>query len=91
MTDQRKLRQNVCLENMNMTSNYDVAKNAHPIQMTPYATEWNPHENFLRTPLEAGNASIKLAVEEMKANIEKAFNVSWISKSNSEDDYQQRD
>jgi len=52
MADQRKLRQNVGLENMNMTSNYDVTNNAHQIQMTPYATECNlPQENFLRTPL----------------------------------------
>ena len=35
-----KTRQNVGLENMNMTSNYYVANNAHQIQMTPYATEW---------------------------------------------------
>jgi len=34
-------------------SNYDVTNNAHQIQMTPYATEWTPHENFLRTPLHA--------------------------------------
>jgi len=39
MADQRKLRQNVRLENMNMTSNYDVTNNAHQIQMTRYATE----------------------------------------------------
>jgi len=39
MTDQRKLLQNVGLENMNMTSNYDVTNNAHQIQVTPYATE----------------------------------------------------
>jgi len=39
MADQRKLRQNVGLENMNMTSNYDVTNNAHQIQMTPYVTE----------------------------------------------------
>ena len=39
MADQRKLRQNVGLENMNMTSNYDVTNNAHQIQMTQYATE----------------------------------------------------
>jgi len=37
--DQRKLRQNVGLENMNMTSNYDVANNAHQIPKAPYATE----------------------------------------------------
>jgi len=35
MTDQRKLRQNVGLENMNMMSNYDVTKNSHQTQMTP--------------------------------------------------------
>jgi len=51
MADQRELRQNVGLENMNMTSNYDVTNNTHQIQMTPYATEWKPHENFLRTSL----------------------------------------
>ena len=58
MADQRKLRQNVGLENMNMTANDDVTNNAHQIQMTPlwpYATEWmNPpsaHENFLHTPM----------------------------------------
>jgi len=39
MADQRKLRQDVGLENMNMTSNYDVTNNAHQIKMTPYATE----------------------------------------------------
>jgi len=39
MADQRKLRQNVGLENMNMTSNYGITNNAHQIQMTPYATE----------------------------------------------------
>ena len=32
---QSKLRQTVGLENMNMTSNYDVTNNAHQIQMTP--------------------------------------------------------
>jgi len=52
MADQCKLRQNVGLENMNMTSNYDVTNNVYQIQMAPYATEWNPpHENFLRTPM----------------------------------------
>jgi len=39
MADQRKLRQNVSLENMNTTSNYDVTNNGHLIQMTPYHTE----------------------------------------------------
>jgi len=39
MADQRKLRQDVGLENMNMTSNYDVTNNAHQMHMTPYATE----------------------------------------------------
>jgi len=38
MVHQRKLRQNVGLENMNMTSNYDVTNNAYQIQMTPYTT-----------------------------------------------------
>jgi len=42
MADQRKLNQNIGLENINMTSNYDVTNNAHQIQMTPYATEWKP-------------------------------------------------
>jgi len=32
MADQRKLRQNVGLESMNMTSNYDVTNNAHQMQ-----------------------------------------------------------
>jgi len=36
MADQRKLRQNVSLENMNMTSNYDVTNNRHPMQMAPH-------------------------------------------------------
>jgi len=36
------LHQNVGLESRNMTSNYDVTKIPHQIQMTPYATEWNP-------------------------------------------------
>jgi len=39
MDDQRKLRQNVGLENMNMTSNYDVTNNEHQMQTTPYTTE----------------------------------------------------
>jgi len=39
MADQRKLRQNVGFENMNMMSNYDITNNANQIQMTPYATE----------------------------------------------------
>jgi len=39
MADQCKLRQNVGLENMNMTSNYDVTNNVYQIQMAPYATE----------------------------------------------------
>jgi len=39
MADQRKLRQNVSLENMNTTSNYDVTNNGHQIQMTLCATE----------------------------------------------------
>jgi len=30
--DQRKLHQNVGLENMNVTSNYDITNNAHQIQ-----------------------------------------------------------
>jgi len=51
MADQRKLRQNVGLENMNMTSNCDVTNNAHQMQMTPYALNEALHENFLRTPL----------------------------------------
>jgi len=51
MTDQRKFHQTVGLENMNITSNYDVTNNAQQIQMTPHAIEWNPHETFLRTPL----------------------------------------
>jgi len=51
MADQHKLNQNVGLENMNMTSNYYVTNIAHQMQMTPYATESNRHENFLRTPL----------------------------------------
>jgi len=38
MAHQRKFRQNVGLENMNMTSNYDVTNNAHQIQMTPCTT-----------------------------------------------------
>ena len=42
MDDQRKLRQNVGLENMNMTSNYDVTNNEHQMQTTPYTTEWTP-------------------------------------------------
>jgi len=46
MADQRKLRQNVGLENMNMTSNYDVTNNALQIQMTPHATEWTPPMNI---------------------------------------------
>jgi len=33
MADLHKLRQNVGLENMNMTSNYDVANNADQLQM----------------------------------------------------------
>jgi len=38
--------------NMNMTSNCDVTKSAHQIQMTTIC-HWmkTPHENFLRTPL----------------------------------------
>jgi len=52
MADQCKLRQNVGLENMNMTSKYDVTNNAHQIQMTPICHWMNPqNENFLRTPL----------------------------------------
>jgi len=43
VADQRKLRQNVGLENRNTTSNYDVTNNAHQ-----NATEWKPHEIFLR-------------------------------------------
>jgi len=39
MADQRKRCQNVRLENMSMTSTYDVTTNAHQIQMTPYTTE----------------------------------------------------
>jgi len=39
MADQRKRRQNIGLENMHVTSNYDVTNNAHQIQMTPYAIE----------------------------------------------------
>ena len=39
MADQRKLRQNVSLENLNTTSNYDVTNNGHQIQLTPYPTE----------------------------------------------------
>jgi len=46
MADQRKLRQNVGLENMNTTSNYDVTNNAHQTQMIPYATEWKPPWKF---------------------------------------------
>jgi len=46
IADQRKLRQYVGLENMNMTSYYDVTNNAHQIQMTPYATKWNPPWKF---------------------------------------------
>jgi len=63
MADQRKLRQNVRLENTSMTSNYDVTNNAHQIRMTPYATEWKPpYENFLRTPLLQciGNLELRL-------------------------------
>jgi len=56
VSDQRKLRQNVGLENINMMSNYDVTNNAHQIQMKPYATELTlPHKNFLRTPLGVAN------------------------------------
>jgi len=51
MADQQKLRQNVGLENMKMTSNYGVTTKTHPMQMTQYNTEWNPHENFLSTPM----------------------------------------
>jgi len=40
MADQRKRRQNVGLENTNMTSYYDVTDNAHQIQMTPHARHW---------------------------------------------------
>jgi len=42
MTDQYKRRWNIGLENMNMTSNYDVTNNAQQIQMTPHTTECNP-------------------------------------------------
>jgi len=34
-----KLGRNICLEKMNMMSNYDVTNNSQQIQMTPYATE----------------------------------------------------
>jgi len=46
LADQRKLHQNDGLENMNMTSNYDVTHNAHQIQMIPYATECKPPWKF---------------------------------------------
>jgi len=39
MADQRKHRQNVGSEKLNMTSNYDVRNSAQQIQMTPYGTE----------------------------------------------------
>jgi len=35
--------------------NYDVTNNRHKIQMTPCATEWPPHQNFLHTPLVAAH------------------------------------
>jgi len=34
-----------------MTSNCDVTKAHTKYKWPPYATEWTPHENFLRTPL----------------------------------------
>ena len=37
--DRRKVHKNVGLENMNLTSNYDVTNKAHQIKMAPYATE----------------------------------------------------
>jgi len=37
---------------MNMTSNCDVTKSAHQIQMTTMCLNETPHENFLRTPLD---------------------------------------
>ena len=54
MADQRKLNQNIGLENINMTSNYDVTNNAHQIQMTPYATEWKPPWKFSAYAIHAG-------------------------------------
>ena len=49
MADQRKLRQNVGLENMNMTTNCDVTNNAQQIQKTTIFYWMNPpYENFLR-------------------------------------------
>jgi len=66
MADQRKLRQDVGLENMNMTSNYNVTNNAHQMQMTPYTTEWNPlRENFLRTLLLADKLNWKHQIEKL--------------------------
>jgi len=46
MAGQRKLRQNVSLENMNTTSNYDITKNGHQIQMTPYPLNEPPMKIF---------------------------------------------
>ena len=37
--------------NMNMTSNCDVTKSAHQVQMTNICHWMNPHETFLRNPL----------------------------------------
>ena len=45
IADQRKFRQNVGLENMNMTTISDVTNNLHHIQMTPYATVWTQERN----------------------------------------------
>jgi len=53
--------------NMNMTSNCDVTKSAHQIQMTTIC-HWmkNPHEIFLRTPLVVVNA---LSVHTLDSNL----------------------
>ena len=46
-----KLRQNVGLETWIWRQTV-TSQTAHPkYKWPPYATEWNPHENFLRTPL----------------------------------------
>jgi len=45
------LCQKTSLENMNMTSSRDVTNSAYQIKWPPCTTQWNPHENFLRTPL----------------------------------------
>jgi len=45
MADQRKFRQNVGLESMNMTSCYHATNNAHQIKMPPSVRHWmkSPH------------------------------------------------